>query len=36
VLTVKVINGGYGWDVFISEERIDDYVMRPLWIDVER
>jgi hypothetical protein len=33
---IKVKSGSYGWDVFISEERIDDYVMKPLWIDAKR
>jgi hypothetical protein len=33
--TVKTMNGGYRWDIFISE-RIDDYVRKPRWIDVER
>jgi hypothetical protein len=33
--TVSVMNGGYKWDVFISEG-IKDNVERPLWIDEER
>jgi hypothetical protein len=33
--TVNVMNGGYRWDVFISEG-IKNNVERPLWIDVER
>jgi hypothetical protein len=33
--TVKVMNGGYRWDIFISEE-IKSNVEKPIWIDVER
>jgi hypothetical protein len=32
---IKVINGGYRWDIFISEER--EYIIkRPFWIDTTR
>jgi hypothetical protein len=31
----KVMNGGYRWDIIISEGTKND-VERPLWIDVER
>jgi hypothetical protein len=34
--TVKAMDGGYGWNVFISEARKDSYIMRPLWLDAER
>jgi hypothetical protein len=33
--TVKAMNGGYRWDVFISEEERDD-IKIPLWIDTKR
>jgi hypothetical protein len=33
--TSKVMNGGYRWDIFISEGDIVN-VRKPLWIDVER
>jgi hypothetical protein len=33
--TIKVMNGGHRWDIFISEGS-NDNVRRPLWIDVER
>jgi hypothetical protein len=33
--TIKVMNGGHRWDIFISEGN-NDNVMKPLWIDVER
>jgi hypothetical protein len=33
---VKVMNGGYGLDVFISKEKGYGYAMRPLWIDAKR
>jgi uncharacterized protein YeeX (DUF496 family) len=32
---IKTMNGGYRWDIFISE-RIEDKIMKPLWIDFER
>jgi hypothetical protein len=33
--TIKAMNSGYRWDIFISEG-IRDNVKRPLWIDTER
>jgi hypothetical protein len=33
--TIKVMNGGYRWDISIAEE-IEDAIERPLWIDTER
>jgi hypothetical protein len=33
---IKVINGGYRWDIFISEERTSNYVVKPFWINSER
>jgi hypothetical protein len=33
--TIKVVNGGYRWDIFISEGA-EDNIERPLWIDAER
>jgi hypothetical protein len=33
--TIKVMNEGYRWDIFISEG-IKNNVRRPLWIDIER
>jgi hypothetical protein len=33
--TVNIMNGGYRWDVFISEGK-EDNVERLLWIDAER
>jgi hypothetical protein len=34
-ITVKIMNGGYRWDIFIAE-KIKNNVEKPLWIDVER
>jgi hypothetical protein len=33
--TIKAMNGGYRWDIFISEEERNN-AERPLWIDAER
>jgi hypothetical protein len=33
--SVKIMNGGYRWDISISEG-MEDNVKRPLWIDAER
>jgi hypothetical protein len=33
--TIKAMNGGYRWDIFISK-RIRGNVIRPLWLDVGR
>jgi hypothetical protein len=34
-ITIKVMNGGYRWDIFISEGN-NNYFDKPLWIDTER
>jgi hypothetical protein len=35
--TVDIVrNGGYRWIIFVCDEKVDYYVMRPLWIDAER
>jgi hypothetical protein len=34
-IRVKVTNGGYGWNILISEE-IGDNIERPFWINAER
>jgi hypothetical protein len=34
--TIKAMNEGHRWYISISEQKINDYVMRPLWIDVKR
>jgi hypothetical protein len=33
--TIKTMNGGYRWDIFISEGMEDNFE-KPLWIDAER
>jgi hypothetical protein len=33
--TIKVMNGGYRWDVFVSE-KIKDNAEKPLWVDTKR
>jgi hypothetical protein len=33
--TIKAMNGGYRWDIFITEG-IKNNVERPLWINIER
>jgi hypothetical protein len=35
VTTVNIMNGGYRWDIFISE-RMGDNTIRPLWVNTER
>jgi hypothetical protein len=35
ITAVNVMNGGYRWDVFISEG-VKDNVEKPLWVDAER
>jgi hypothetical protein len=34
--TVKVMNGGYRWDIFITKKENDQYIMEPPRIDAER
>jgi hypothetical protein len=35
-IEVKVMSGGYRWDIFISEEKkVENNIERPLWIDAE-
>jgi hypothetical protein len=33
--TIKVMTGGYRWDIFVTEGAKDN-IERPLWIDTER
>jgi hypothetical protein len=33
--TIKIMNGGYRWDIFISEG-VESNIGRPLWIDTTR
>jgi hypothetical protein len=36
ITVVRIMNGGYRWDIFIPEERSSGYIMRPLWINTKR